>query len=570
MKRAALNTLFSCVFLLSAAGVSSAATAQQELGAAERTRELQQKEERLREQIEKEPAPAEIEDKTPPPAAPAPSEEKVFIKDISVTGSTLIPQEKINSLIAPYKNKELTLNEIRVITDKITDLYRVRGFITSRAYLPPQKLEGGVLEIKVLEAKIGDIEVRNNRYFKSGLLISRMALKKGEPFNYNRLREGISLINQHPDRFAKAVLAPGKEPGTTDIILDVKDRLPLHLGVSGDNFASRYLDKQRYIFSFTHNNLLGFDDRMSFQYQMGQAGRYFLKNISYSAPFSKWQVGGYATFARVKLGQEFEDQDVRGKTQVYGVFASRSLIRQDNYDLTLNLGYDYKNVVNTQNQAVTSHDRIRMAKLGADFSATDNWGRTIVSNEIDFGIPDIMGGLSMKDPRSSRDGAGGQFTKDTLDILRLQKMPFSSTLLWKNQFQITGDILTATEQFQVGGIANVRGYPPAEAVGDRGIATTAEWSFPPYFVPKDFKVPFSKARFYDAFRTAVFYDWANAFLRRPGATEEKYKTLSSLGCGIRFNLPEDFSLRVDLAWPLDNTPSDSDHMRPWVQVSKNF
>ncbi len=99
---------------------------------------------------------------------------------------------------------------------------------------------------------------------------------------------------------------------------------------------------------------------------------------------------------------------------------------------------------------------------------------------------------------------------------------------------------------------------------------TWEWTIQPYFFPKDIKVPFSKAKFYNAFRIAMFYDWANARLKRPTATEEKNKTLSSAGCGVRFNLPEDFSVRVDFAWPLDNTPSDGDHMHTWASVTKNF
>jgi hemolysin activation/secretion protein len=68
----------------------------------------------------------------------------------------------------------------------------------------------------------------------------------------------------------------------------------------------------------------------------------------------------------------------------------------------------------------------------------------------------------------------------------------------------------------------------------------------------------------------MFYDLGNSHLRRPGTGERKNTTLRSVGCGVRFNLPEDFSVRVDLGWPLDKTPSDSDHLHTWAMVSKNF
>ena len=183
-----------------------------------------------------------------------------------------------------------------------------------------------------------------------------------------------------------------------------------------------------------------------------------------------------------------------------------------------------------------------------------------------------MGGLKKASATttSSRSGAGGDFTKNTFNLLRLQKLPFSSMLLWRNQLQLSPNILTATEQFQIGGIANVRGYPSAEAVGDSGFATTWEWFCPVYFIPKNIKVPFSKAKLYDSIRLAAFYDLATAHLRRPLVGEEKSKTLKSAGWGIRFNLPEDLSFRIDFAWPLDNLPSDGKHLHTLVQFSKSF
>ena len=99
---------------------------------------------------------------------------------------------------------------------------------------------------------------------------------------------------------------------------------------------------------------------------------------------------------------------------------------------------------------------------------------------------------------------------------------------------------------------------------------TWEWSFPIYFIPKASKVPFSKTSLYDAFRFVGFYDWANTRLRRPATGESKNKTLRSAGWGLRFKIAEDVSLRYDIAWPLDGTPSDGKHAHQWMEVSKSF
>ncbi len=537
-----------------------------------RTQELEQKEKDLRDQIKTKRPESGVDKEAPTTHEPvSTSTEKTLIKNITVIGVTLLPDKEISKIITPYNNKELTMGDMETVVNLITDAYRQKGFITSRAYLPPQKIENASFEIRVLEGTMGSVEVKGNRFFKASLLKRKITLKKGEVFNYDTLRSDMVKINELPDRSAKAVLVPGKEAGTTDLVLDVKDRLPIHIGFDWDNFGSRYIDSQRYSVSFVDNNLTGFDDKLTFQYQMAQASRYYLKNIRYTLPLdNEWDIGGYAMLSRVKLGKEYEDQDVRGKSHVYGVFIDNYLMNTETVDFSLTYGFDYKDSINHQNGAMTSHDRLRIAKFGLDLDVTDNFGRTIVTNEAAWGIPNIMGGSKTKDSETS-NGAGGKFFKDTMNLLRLQKMPFSSAILWKNQIQLSPYVLPSSEQFQMGGITNVRGYPPAEAIGDRGYSTTVEWSFPPYLFPKNIKVPLSKANFYDAFRFVAFYDWANSRLKKPAAGDKKTMTLSSLGCGIRFNLPEDLSLRVEVAWPLDDkTPSDGNHARTWASFSKSF
>ena len=539
----------------------------------QRTYQLEEDAQALTSRIEKKKESPDIEkEKTEEPVAPD-SSERVLIKDIVVTGGTYISGKEIDKITAPSKNKNLTIRDMQVVADKITDVYRQKGYITSRAYLPPQKIENNILNIIVVEGKAGSIDIKGNKYFSTKYLLSKITLKKGDPFNYNNLRKDMVKINQSPDCFSRAVLVPGKDPGETDISLEVKDHMPIHAGLSWDNYGSRYIDGQRYSTKLIDNNFLGFGDVLSFEYQLAQSSRYFLKDMRYFIPLKHgWGIGMFASLSRVKLGQEFEDLDVRGKSNIYGVFANKSLIDTENLDLGLSLGFDYKNITNYQTGAVASQDRLRIAKFGLDFDLTDNFGRTIINNEVDMGIPNIMGGLhkASATTSSSRSGAGGNFTKNTTNIVRLQKMPLSSNILWKSQIQQTSNVLTAAEQFQIGGIVNVRGYPPAEVVGDSGYSTTVEWNFPIYGLSKNAGVPLSKAKLYDALRAAIFYDWANAHLKRPLSNEGKNRTLRSAGFGFRFNLPEDFSAKVDFAWPLDNAPSDGDRLHIWVQISKNF
>ncbi|OGX16061.1 MAG: hypothetical protein A2166_05480 [Omnitrophica WOR_2 bacterium RBG_13_41_10] len=525
----------------------------------------------LREKIEKKVKKPQIEEKEMPKVTPAVSEEKALIKKINVTGVTLLKEKEINNIISGYTNKELTLTEMQKVADMITDIYRQKGYITSRAYLPPQKITTGVLEIRIMEGITGDFDIKGNRYFKKSLYRNKIVLKKGEPFNYEILRKGLSKINELPDRSVKAVVAPGKTAGTTDVALEAKDRLPMHIGFDWDNYGSRFIDKQRFRTTLTHNNLLGLDDVFVFQYQLAKAEDYTLLSGRYLLPLTEnLKLGFFAAKTKLKLGKDYEDLGVRGKSTLYSIYASQTLINRENIDLLLSVGFDYKDVFNFQTGVDTSRDRMRVAKLNLDMDITDGWGRTIITNEVNLGIPNIMGGLKAKDPQASVSGACGRFFKDNVNLVRLQRLPWDATLLWKNQLQFSPNLLTATEQFQIGGIVNVRAYPPAEVVGDSGYSMTWELSLPIYMVPRDLKVPFSKAKVYDALRLVAFYDWANARQRRPAAGVQKNRTLRGAGWGLRFNLPEDFSARVEFAWPLDNMPSDSERLHTLFEISKSF
>ncbi len=528
----------------------------------EKSAEDIQKEKVLRERIERPRVkpPAE-EEKPAPKPAPAGPEVKTLVKKINISGVTFISQYGPRRIASKYENKELTLREMQQIADQITDNYRRKGYITSRAYLPPQKIQDGVLEIAVVEGVTGNIEVKGNRFFKTSLLRKKIPLEKGDPFNYEVLRKGMAKINEQTDRQARAVLVPGKEPGTTDVVLEIQDKLPIHVGFEYDNFGSRYVNKNRLKTTITHNNLLGWDDILSIQYQIARGENYRYLSAHYNLPIKDdLKMGFYAVRSDLHLRKDYEDLNSRGKSRLFGIYVVQTIIDKENIDLNVDLGFDYKDICNFQLDDMTSKDRLRVARAGFDFDMADMLGRTLITHEADFGIPDIMGGLKKNDWRASRSGSGGKFIKNTLNILRLQRLPFNTTLLWKNQLQFCPYILTAAEQFQIGGIANVRGYPPAEVVGDRGYAMTWEWSLPVYPISKKIKVPFSKTKLYDALRVVTFYDWANARLRRLQAGEEKNRTLRAAGCGLRFNLAEDFSLRVEWAWPLDNPPSDGRHL----------
>ena len=451
---------FFLISMLPSLAYSQTSPSSQSAGAIQGQEEQLQKERQLEKQITSKKQKTEEAVLTEKPALPQEGQ-KTLVKQIDVKGATLIPQAVVNNITKNYEGQELTVKEMQKVCDLITDEYRKRGRVTSRAYMPPQTIttKDGILVIIVIEGKVGNINVKGNKYFSSQLIKRRLEMKPGEYFDYQALQRALVEINDHPDRFVKVGLVPGKEPGTTDLVVEVQDRIPIHVGVENDDFGTRYMHYIRNSVTAEDNNLTGIDDKLFFKYQRSLGDYYSSPYVSYTVPINnRLDVGAYWLWSDTKLGKEYLSLDVKGKTSIGGPFFNYTLINKDAVNLKLTGGYDYKRVINYVSGVETSRDEDRVLKAGLNLDTTDKFGRTVVTLEEDVGV--MGGGLYAKDPLATEPGAGAQFQKLSGYVYRLQPMPFSSDILWKNSFQYSNYNLLSVEQFQLGGISNVRGYSP--------------------------------------------------------------------------------------------------------------
>ncbi len=436
-------------------------------------------------------------------------------------------------------------------------------------------MKDSTLILRVIEGRMGDLEIRGNKHFRTSLLQKKINLRPKGYFDFLELQKSLTRVNEHPDRTAKAVLVPGKEPGTTDIIVEVQDRLPIHVGFNYDNYASRYLGERRTTGYIEHNNFLGQDDKLYFEYRRTRDDSLCFQQGQYTYPvLPGLEVGAYIANSTSELGREFKVLNLRGESLLVGIFANKVLKDTENFDIWWNTGFDYKNTKNYLLGYQSSKDEVRAFKTGLDFDFNDRWARNILTTQYDVGIPQFMGGMKSKDPLSSRGGvgSGGKFQKVTLNYFRLQPGPFSSEILWKNSAQYSNYNLVAGEQFQIGGPGSVRGYPIAEYAGDRGLYSSVEWSFPPYFLGRNMKVPFMKNRtIFDSVRVVTFYDWGNIRINKTTAGEKETRTLRSAGFGFRLNLGENFFARIEIGYPL-NGPDTSDgrNVQKWFEITTKF
>ncbi|MCK9574123.1 MAG: hypothetical protein M0R20_07020, partial [Candidatus Omnitrophica bacterium] len=339
--------IFSTIITLSFGAFAQTVPSSQTIGAGAQREKALEEQKAIEQQIEQKKKKPEIKEEPEKEAPLPPDTKKVQIKKIVVEGATLISEKELKGIVSEYEGKDLALPEMQKIADKITAAYREKGYSTSRAFLPPQTIKDGILTIKIIEGKVGKIDIKGNRYFSTALLEKKIKLKSKDYFDYDSLQNSLTYINENPDRMAKAILVPGVEAGTTDIVIEVKDNLPIHIGFDYDNFGSRYMEKNRWSFVYENNNLLGFDDRLYLKYQMSQKSLYNLKNLRYIYPINeKTEIGTYYSHSRLVLGKEFRALSAVGKANIAGIFVNRALYSNKILDLRYNFGFDYKDIKN--------------------------------------------------------------------------------------------------------------------------------------------------------------------------------------------------------------------------------
>ena len=176
-----MRLLFSAFLVLSIfCSASTIALAQvppgSDIGAsAERFRK--ESEQTQKEFQQKKPEAPKIKVEEPAPQ-PVPEGVSFTLKEVTVTGSTLFKPEVFTPIYSPYLGKKITYKDLEDIMTKIKAKYKALGYLTTTAYLPEQDITEGKIEIKIIEGKMGDLIIENNKYFKSSLIKEYIHVKK--------------------------------------------------------------------------------------------------------------------------------------------------------------------------------------------------------------------------------------------------------------------------------------------------------------------------------------------------------------------------------------------------------
>lgn len=389
-------------------------------------------------------------EQAPEVAAP---EQCVRIAAINVNQSALLSEADKTALISPYLNRCLGLAALNELSRAITLEYIARGYITSRAYLKPQDISDGVVDVEVAEGKV-------ERLITEGRDMNLVFLSlTGKPLNLRVIERGLEQINRLDSNHAVVRLLPGTQAGYSVVEIINQQDFPLHGNVTISNYGSEATGKIQYASELWWDNPLHMTDALQLRIN-GSRGDEDAGTAGYSASYSLPL--GRALFTvshsyfdyRQMIAGSIDRFESSGRNEVSGFATDYKLFHNQRHKLELNAGLEKKRTRNFIEDVMieTASYELSVARL--------SFKHVYAGNSLE--AYDVLGYNRGTDWFGAIQDGGldESFTKWTL-ALGLTKQfrliaPASVSVAFYGQY--SGDNLYSGEQIGVGGPYSVRGF----------------------------------------------------------------------------------------------------------------
>ncbi len=486
---------------------------------------------------------------------------KFKLTRLAIQGATVFRKKQFFHLYRNFLGKNISLHDVYRIADAVTKKYRNAGYILTKAIVPPQEINDGVVRLDIMEGFIDRVRVKGRLEGPKNLMNAyRKRLLKSRPLHAKDLERYLLLIGDLPGVFVKSVLTPSEnQPGASDLTL-ILDNKPFSAHAGVDNRGTKFNGPFQIFAGAAENSLLGFYETAGIQGVVtSNPEELYYFNLFYEAPVSNegttFRLSG--AFSQSKPGSSLEVFNVEGESHTFSFNLNHPFIRSRGENLRGQFGYTHRNTETDILGSLDSEDRLRILEMGMVYDYAD---RLLGINLFSFNISQGLNILDATEPGSlnlTRSQGRSDFTKISGKLQRLQQLAPGWMLLGSVAGQYAFEKLLASEEFGVGGVSFGRAFDPSEITGDQGLALGLE-------LQRAIDV---KMKFLRGLQAYAFFDYGSVWNRVVTPTGEKQQELASTGLGARFNLTKHFSGYVELAKPLNRDVSTQGNRDPRVFFS---
>jgi len=406
----------------------------------------------------------------PPPGGPVVQLKSVVFEPPS---AFLSPAE-LDAIVANYLGRKVDFSEISRLVRDVNDLYAEKGVVTASALLPPQKLTDGVLQVSLIEGRVGTIAVVGANRVPNAMLFDAVRLSRDDGVvDVPQASQDILRFNRSHHAQMSLLLQPGAAFGLTDLTIGVAEPRPLSAQLSLDNYGVASTGAVQASASVNSYGAFGIDDNLMV---LGTAALGSLAGtVTYDMPVSSFgtrlALGATASTIRVIDGPS-ADLDITGRSVSLTGTLSQTLIARPDVTVqglvtaSVGVSQSFLADVPVVDGVVTKLAAGIAASYSNDkvsISVQPQLVRALAENRLD----DTLQGFIIATATASAE----YLLSD--DVRLVARGAGQYTFPYSGLAGMPGSLL-----FQIGGPGTVRGYPSDGVGGDSGyyVQTELHWA----------------------------------------------------------------------------------------------
>lgn len=484
-----------------------------------------------------------------PPTSPNNSE-LIIVKQFEVLGSSIFNNQELQEITQPYLHRPISIIDLLQIRTQITQLYIDQGYITSGAYLPEQDLQTGIVQIQIIEGGIDEIKVTGLTRLQEGYIQSRIAIATEKPLNRNRLLTALQLLQINPlIESISANLSPSLQAGLNNLEIKIKEAKTFSSQVSFDNSRTPSVGSERRQVQLTEANLTGLGDRLSLSYSNTNGSNAI--DASYTVPFNPHNGTisfNFGTSASNVIESPFNILDIASNSRNYELTVRQPIFQNIAQDLALGLTLSHR-----QSSASLLGGSIPFPSIGSDPN-----GQTRVtalrffqeyvqrSAEAVFALRSQFSlGINAFGATINSNAPDGQFLTWRGQTQYVKLLAPETLLFLRADLQLSDRPLLSQEQISIGGQDNLRGYRQDALLSDNGLLLAAEVRIPILRIPE----------ISGLLQVVPFLDFGTVWNYRANTNPDP-SSLASLGIGLRLQISDRLTMRLDVGIPLSRVAAD--------------
>ncbi|MFT6908908.1 MAG: hemolysin activation/secretion protein [Oleiphilaceae bacterium] len=466
------------------------------------------------------------------------------IKNIPVTqfdvnASEFLTIAEIKMILEPYKGRNVSLNELFEVVAELNKLYGEKNIKTARAILPAQEIKEGVVKISLIEAYLGQIRIKGQNHLRPSFVEDRIHQQAGDLVSITELERDLIRFNSLYEPKLRAGVVAGAEVGKTDITIEVQEPKRYALTSFADNAGSYTVGQARIGTLFQATNLIGINDKLQFNATGTEGSRSY--GFNYSIPVSKMDTIldlSYNKGSVEVVNGAFVPLDITGRSRNFTVGLTQPFAVGINRQWATYGRFSSRDSISEFSGFTQQDLNLKVIVIGLTAEAHyDDYAWTL-DNSFNFGTTSF--------------GGDEKFTYYRANASRIDRLTDRLQLLTRAGLQYSfNDIIPSGEQFQVGGIYSVRGFSEGLISGRKG-----------YFGSIELRGRLSSRSstvttgLSPLVQALGFFDHGVAFPYRPGQGHSEDDYLTSAGVGLMLDFGNWASLKLTLAYPLDNNPNE--------------